>query len=253
MIASYSLTNDSRAWIVELHQVRLGRKKRASTLRAVLRAFGWEWFLAMVPVMICETSIRLSQPFLVERIVRYLSQSEQTEESMRLTQSEALTAAVLLIVITGIFTSMRHYFFLVGFNLGMRVRAGLTVLIYKKILKMSKSSDIQTNAGQVLNVIANDLWRFEEVSCQFYSVLAGPIMLAVVLWSTYTSFGSACFGGFIVMILFIPFQGLMGRLFTRFRYDISSLSFDACLTYDASFYCTHVGGEQQSLLTEELD
>jgi ABC-type transport system involved in cytochrome bd biosynthesis fused ATPase/permease subunit len=153
---------------------------------------------------------------MIQKIVQYLSQDEIPPEKLVSYESAQLYAWVL-IVVTIIFSMGRHYSFLLCFKLGLNVRTALTVLLFKKILRVSKSSNKQTDAGQVLNVLANDLYRFDEVTKSTYGMIVGPILSAVVMYITYSHMGSAFVGALVILITFVPFQGFMGRFFTKFR------------------------------------
>ena len=131
---------------------------------------------------------------------------------------KAIIAAVILIISSFVFAFSRHPAFVLCIRLAGSVRSALTVMIYRKVLKLSKSSFEQTDIGQILNILANDLNRFEDVGWQLPYILIGPTMSVVVIYISYKYLGIACIGGLVILILFIPFQGLMGRLFQTFRY-----------------------------------
>ena len=52
----------------------------------------------------------------------------------------------------------------------------------------------------------------------------GPIQAIIILAILWNYFGYACLAGFGVLILFIPFQGMMGRLFGRVRRNTAGLT-----------------------------
>lgn len=109
-----------------------------------------------------------------------------------------------------------HYQFLVR-RIALNCRTSLTVLVYKKILKLSKSSFESTSVGQVLNILANDLNRFDELGHVMVYIVIAPIQSIIVLYIISQYLGLACIGGMIILFLFIPLQGLMGKLFNQFR------------------------------------
>ena len=109
-----------------------------------------------------------------------------------------------------------HYQFLVR-RIALNCRTSLTVLVYKKILKLSKSSFESTSVGQVLNILANDLNRFDELGHVMVYIVIAPIQSLIVLYIMSQYLGLACIGGMVILFLFIPLQGLMGRFFNQFR------------------------------------
>ena len=235
-----------REWNKELQKRTDSKNKKykPSILKAITRAF-WFKFAAYQQINIWgEILIRLSQPFLVGFLVRYLSQANGVNNSNFTAQNStfpndgnstndlrpdammnrayvshqsAINYAVILIASSFLFAFSRHPAFVLCLRVGSNIRTALTVMIYRKILRLSKSSFEQTDIGQILNILANDLNRFEDVSWQLPYILIGPTMSAVVIYISYKYLGIACVGGLVILILFIPFQGLMGRLFNTFR------------------------------------
>lgn len=79
------------------------------------------------------------------------------------------------------------------------------------------SSFDNTSVGQVLNILANDFNRFDELGHVLIYILIAPIQSIIVICIMWQFVDMACVGGMVILFMFIPFQGLMGRLFNRFR------------------------------------
>ena len=116
-----------------------------------------------------------------------------------------------------------HYQFLVR-RIALNCRTSLTVLVYKKILKLSKSSFESTSVGQVLNILANDLNRFDELGHVMVYIVIAPIQSIIVLYIISQYLDLACIGGMIILFLFIPLQGVMGKLFNQFRRQTTQIT-----------------------------
>lgn len=230
------------------------KKYKPSLIKAIVRAFWLRFFMYQQINIWGELLIRLAQPFLVGYLVRYLTQADvrfklqqvqfshhSNESSTGLNDTDrdpepliygreyvsheqAIYYAAALIVTSFLFAFSRHPAFVLCLRVASNVRTALTVMIYRKILRLSKSSFEQTDIGQILNILANDLNRFEDVGWQLPYLLIGPTMSIVVIYISYTYLGIACIGGLVILILFIPFQGLMGRLFNTFRSRTTKLT-----------------------------
>ena len=159
--------------------------------------------------------VRLMQPLLIGRIVRYLTAADDLDYGC--SYEVARGCMIGLVMSSLIIMAMMHHGFVLHLRHGNNCRQALTHLIYKKVLKLSMSSFQETDVGQILNILANDLNRFEEIAFWMIYLLLAPIASIICLVITYKYLGNSSFAGFVILILFIPFQGMMGRLFARFR------------------------------------
>jgi ATP-binding cassette subfamily C (CFTR/MRP) protein 4 len=100
---------------------------------------------------------------------------------------------------------------------GSNLRSALCQLIFKKVLKLSGSSIASTDLGHILNIIANDLNRFENLGFFITYLAIGPLSIIVSFAITYVYLKNAAYAGFVMLILFVPFQSFMGTLYSKFR------------------------------------
>lgn len=67
----------------------------------------------------------------------------------------------------------------------MKIRVATSALVYRKALKLSKSSLVETTVGQMVNLISNDVGRFELATTHIHSLWMAPIETVVVLVLIY--------------------------------------------------------------------
>jgi ATP-binding cassette, subfamily C (CFTR/MRP), member 1 len=101
---------------------------------------------------------------------------------------------------------------------GMRVRAGLTSVIYRKSIKLSHTGRAAHPTGSIINHIAVDAQRLQMVAQFGHQLWSAPLQLILCLLSLYQVLGLSMMAGVAVMILTIPFNSLV------IRYNISPLS-----------------------------
>ena len=89
--------------------------------------------------------------------------------------------------------------------------------MYKKALKLSRASVGQTAVGQIVNIMSNDVNRFDEFTIFASYLVVAPIQTAIIVYIVWTYLDVACLAGIGLLLLFIPFQALMGRLFSGVR------------------------------------
>lgn len=218
-IVKLKITSDDRQWCKELEVSKL-KGKQPSLSKAVIKAFVWQYIFANLIIIFGEVVLRLAQPFLVGFVIRYLS-----SEGKDVDPTIARVSAGLLVITTTLYCSTRHRANVLATRVGNNVRSALSVLLFKKVLRLSASSLEKTDVGQIINIMANDLNRFEELSWSLIFFLLGPFMCILVVYITYVYLNwAACIAGLAMILLFIAFQGLMGRLFNVFRRRTTSIT-----------------------------
>ena len=203
-------------WNRELLWAKTGKKDQPNLIQAARRAFGWRYLWCCQGLFWGEILIRLTQPLMVGKVVRYLSQEDPSLPSS-VSPMVANFCAYGIVVTSVFFVITRQHSFTLVQRVGNNVRSALTILVYKKLLRLSRSSFDDSDIGKVLNVLANDLNRLDEIARWFSFLFSGPLMAVYVIVVSYLNLGVACVGGLTVLILFIPFQALMGRLFNSYR------------------------------------
>lgn len=58
---------------------------------------------------------------------------------------------------------MNHYYYLM-YRLGTRIQSVLTAAVYKKTLMLSNSARRETTVGEIVNLMAIDVDRFQQIT-----------------------------------------------------------------------------------------
>ncbi len=59
--------------------------------------------------------------------------------------------------------------------------------------------------------------RMDDFSINSIYFFIAPLQSAVIIYIVYRYLGVACFAGLALLLLYIPFQALMGKLFASVR------------------------------------
>lgn len=205
-------------WFKELAKFSKSPGQKPSINRALVRTFGSLYIKTSPLIWTVECIVKLLQPFLIASIVDHLL-SPNVESAITIRYHVAA-----IVVSNFLMTIANHHGMALHSRHGNNVRSALTHLIYKKLLKLHKSSFGETDIGQIVNVIASDLNRFEELGWISIYLFAGPVGCIIALAGTYSYLGLSSLTGFVILILLIPFQGFMGKLFSRFRRETTEIT-----------------------------
>lgn len=92
-------------------------------------------------------------------------------------------------------------------HIGMKIRVSVCALLYRKALRLSKTALGDTTVGQVVNLLSNDVSRFDGAVVLLHNLWVGPLVTGVATYFMYNEIGIAACIGVTCILVFIPFQG----------------------------------------------
>lgn len=119
---------------------------------------------------------------------------------------DALWYGSVMVALAAVNGIVINHYFMAGFHNGMKLRVAVCNLIYKKSLRLSQTALGDTAPGKVVNLLSNDVNRFDVVSIVINSMWAAPLMTfiaGILLWQEVQWAGM--FGLAIVFIV-VPLQ-----------------------------------------------
>ncbi|KAJ6635778.1 putative multidrug resistance-associated protein lethal [Pseudolycoriella hygida] len=193
----------SNAWSNELKKCQQNGKK-PSLLRAILNVFGCHIMFTGLILACLEFFLRTTQPIFLGGLISYYSGTGST-----LYHAYGYAAAVVLTSALNVIFS--HPYLLGLLHLGMKIRVAVCSMIYRKALKLSKNALGDTTAGQVVNLISNDVARIDMSIMFLHYLWVGPLETVVVSYLMYREIGVSAFIGVAFLLAFIPLQAFLGK------------------------------------------
>ncbi|KAI1289477.1 ATP-binding cassette sub-family C member 4 [Halotydeus destructor] len=180
--------------------------------------FGWTvfktyfpyYFALTIPLFLTEAILRVGQALAVGFLTRYFTGTSD------LTLQDANYCAYMLIFSTAMYSGTRTFLYEQVMREAYKAKNSVEGLLYKKMLTMSASSNL-ISPGQILNMMATDLETFMYLAyymCYLYIAPVQAVICMVVLWYYIQA---SVITGAVLLVLFIPFQVLMGSYFKKFR------------------------------------
>nr|XP_009665672.1 PREDICTED: multidrug resistance-associated protein 4 isoform X2 [Struthio camelus australis] len=99
----------------------------------------------------------------------------------------------------------------------MKLRVAMCHMIYRKALRLSNIAMAKTTTGQIVNLLSNDVNKFDQVTIFLHFLWAGPIQAIAVTVLLWMEIGPSCLAGMAVLIILLPVQTCIGRLFSSLR------------------------------------
>ena len=199
---------------------------------AIHRVFGLKYAIYGVTLTFSQGAVPIFQTVVMGWMVKQLAEidkskaagaSDQVLDGMKM---QTYLYGVYLMILQATMTLLVHPYYFSTYRMGMDVRIACCHLVYRKSLRLSKASLAQTTIGQIVTLISNDVNRFDWLLNYPHFLLIGPLMTVVTTLILYywEAFGNECLPGIAILVLYIPFQSILGRLFTNLRVKTASLT-----------------------------
>ena len=199
-----------KRWNNELENSRR-HKRQPSLLRAIFRTFIWEYAALGLMQILNEFIIRLGTPILLGGLLRYFKKtSDETYETALL-----YAAGICLATAVNVVTLNQSVFG--AFHVGARIRVAACSVVYRKALRLSKTALGETAPGKIVNLLANDVNRFDLVSIFIHHMWSAPLSALIIAYFLYTEAGYAGLIGIAAVFVVVPIQSYTGKLSSKFR------------------------------------
>ncbi|XP_017862896.1 PREDICTED: probable multidrug resistance-associated protein lethal(2)03659 isoform X2 [Drosophila arizonae] len=172
--------------------------------RVVARVFGWHLFVTGLLLVAQEFLTKVTQPICLFGMMSYFATKDGD-----LMKAELYAAGLMAGSVFTVFCA--HPYMLGVLHLGMKMRIALCSLIYRKALRLSRTALGDTTIGQVVNLLSNDVGRFDTVLINVHYLWVAPLELIVVTYLMFEQIGISAFFGVAVMLLILPLQAFLGK------------------------------------------
>ncbi|XP_066976379.1 ATP-binding cassette sub-family C member 4-like isoform X2 [Macrobrachium rosenbergii] len=185
--------------------------KKASYVKALARCFGWEYGRVGLLAAFEECVLRIGQPLCLGGLIRYFNGEKGYTELHGWLYCTGVVMGSLLYIFS------HHPFFFGTQHSGMQIRVASCSMIYRKALRLSKAALGKTTVGQMVNLLSNDVNRFDTSIIFLHYLWIGPLQTLIVVGILWNEIGPSCLAGIMLLILFVPLQSWMGQVFSRLR------------------------------------
>ncbi|XP_059695210.1 ATP-binding cassette sub-family C member 4 isoform X3 [Haemorhous mexicanus] len=195
-------------------------KKRGKTphlTKAIILCY-WKSYLVFGIFTMIEETLKIIQPIFLGKIINYFEEYDASDE---VALNFAYCYAGALSVCTLILAIMHHLYFYHVQRAGMKLRVAMCHMIYRKALRLSNVAMAKTTTGQIVNLLSNDVNKFDQVTIFLHFLWAGPLQAVAVTVLLWMEIGPSCLAGMAVLIILLPVQTCIGRLFSSLRKEIA--------------------------------
>ncbi|CAH1738397.1 unnamed protein product [Aphis gossypii] len=186
------------------------KNQKPSFLNTLFKMFGSTFMFWGIYITIMEIILSLSIAIIVGHIIAHFETNSADNSN-----GIYLLIGLVIVLVLRIIVFCGHD--MVTAHLGMKIRIATCNLIYKKALRLKVNDLDQTSNGQILNLISNDVNRFDESIVCLPFLWIGPIEAAVVTYFMWQEVSVSSLLGIATLIMFIPLQLWLGSKISEIR------------------------------------
>uniref|UniRef100_A0A673J693 Multidrug resistance-associated protein 4 n=1 Tax=Sinocyclocheilus rhinocerous TaxID=307959 RepID=A0A673J693_9TELE len=180
--------------------------------KAIIRCY-WRSYAVLGVFTLIEV-IKVIQPVFLGKLIQYFERSEP-DNMAALYEAYGYAAGISLSALG--LALLHHLYFYHVQRAGMKIRIAMCHMIYKKALCLSATAMGQTTTGQIVNLLSNDVNKFDELTIFLHYLWMGPLQAAAVIGLLWQEVGASCLAGIAVLIFLMPLQTMFGKLFSKYR------------------------------------
>ena len=183
----------------------------------------YKWRLIEQLLWCClEIGVRVGSPLLLRQLLTWFVLNG-TEGSSAAPTSEGWMWASILAVFSYSYVLVHHQLFWRGMRMGMNSRMQAIAAVEAKALRLNAAAVADVTGGRIVNVVSNDVRRFDEAGTFWVFLICGPLELIIVLILVGLRLGfAAAVAGVATLLLLIPAQAILARYIGHLRASTAS-------------------------------
>ncbi|KAG5875254.1 hypothetical protein JTB14_011933 [Gonioctena quinquepunctata] len=188
------------------------RQQKPSLFKVLIATFWPEYLYLGVLLATMDLVFRLLQPIMLGHLLDFFKPGPKTT-----TKTEALWYAGAVVALNSVSALFINQYIMDAFHYGMKVRAAVCALIYRKALRLSKTALGNTASGKIVNLLSNDVSRFDIVSIFIHHMWVAPTSAIIIMYFLYIEAGYAGILGIAAVFCVVPLQAYTGKLAALYR------------------------------------
>ncbi|KAK2536899.1 Abcc3 [Columba livia] len=185
--------------------------RKPSFLKALLRTFG-PYFLIGSFFKLIQDLLSFVNPQLLSALISFIKNKDAPAWW-------GFLIAALMFICAVLQTLILHQHFQYCFVTGMRLRTGITGVIYRKSLVITNSAKRSSTVGEIVNLMSVDAQRFMDLMTFLNMLWSAPLQIFLALYFLWQTLGPSVLAGVAVMVLLIPFNAAIAMKTRAFQVE----------------------------------
>ncbi|KAG1674093.1 Multidrug resistance-associated protein 1 [Nymphon striatum] len=192
-----------------------GKNKKPGIIITLLKSF-WRDIAFGTSIRLTIDMLQYINPVLLNILISFISSNEPTWKGVLYSIGIAL---VIYIRETG-----NSHYMDKQMSLCVRIKGSLTMAIYKKGLMLSNSARQNYSIGSMVNLLAVDLQKFQDLTLYVPQLWVAPIVITIGIVELWGVLGISCLSGIAVIVLCIPYSFIFTKTQNVYQEKVMHLS-----------------------------
>uniref|UniRef100_A0A182NL49 Uncharacterized protein n=1 Tax=Anopheles dirus TaxID=7168 RepID=A0A182NL49_9DIPT len=182
-----------------------------SLVRAIFRTLWKEWLTLSVLALFAEVVLRLLQPIFLGRMLLYF------REGSTMTHEEAVYYACGMVAVRAIIVLCDNQYGIISVLTGVKAKIAVCSVVFRKSLRLSRNALGDTSPGKMVNLMSNDVNRFDIASYLVCFMWTSPVVMLLASILLWYEIGWSGVLGLVAIVIITPIQSYTGTLTSRYR------------------------------------
>ncbi|CAD6187004.1 unnamed protein product [Caenorhabditis auriculariae] len=167
-----------------------------SVVGTLFRMFRWEFLLATALKFTSDT-LQFASPFLLNELIGFVSDSNAPFW-------KGFAYSILMFSSSELRSFLLNGYFYIMFRMGIKIQTAMTAAVYKKTLYLSNAARREKTVGEIVNLMAIDVERFQLITPQIQQFWSCPYQITFALVYLFFTLGYSAIPGVVIMLIFVP-------------------------------------------------
>ncbi|RZB39259.1 ABC tran domain containing protein, partial [Asbolus verrucosus] len=199
----------------ELWQEEENFCENPSLCRVLVKMFGLEFMMYGLILSLAEFSFITLQPFFLKKLLDY-----STPKQVEIDKHQAYWYATGILLLALFRVLIIHSCRLQLSVSGMKVRIACTSLIYRKLLRLKHDSFQKITLGQIVNLLSNDIAKFDFVFPYLHYIWIGLIQMFIAAYYLDVFLGHAATTGLGIIVMCMLLQVYLSKKVSLIRMQV---------------------------------
>ncbi|PAV73684.1 hypothetical protein WR25_18845 isoform A [Diploscapter pachys] len=207
----YLVPKWEKLWDECMRKYNAARDKPPSIIWCLFLLFKWDIITAMITKAVSDI-LTFCNPLLLKSLIRFT-------EDMNRPLWEGLLLALAMFATSELASLLLSHYFYLMYRVGTRVQTCLTAAVYNKTLRLSSSARREKTVGEIVNLMAIDIDRFQQLTPQTMQYWSNPLQFGLALFFLWHLLGVSVMSGMLVMLMLFPVNFVITMVIRKWQIE----------------------------------